>query len=204
MNRFRRPSAANKPRANRPTITIAQMSLADAWEANADEWINWARAPHHDGFWEATWPELAAVLPDPVGLTIEVGCGEGRASRQLMAAGHSVVAVERSPSLVRAAHTGNPPVNVVRGDAAALPFPNGSAGLVVACMVLQDVDDLDGTSTEIAACCNLAGVSVSPSSTRSRPLRIPPHFTPGSRRPLPPPISLNAATRTGLSATVLP
>jgi SAM-dependent methyltransferase len=67
-----------------------------------------------------------------------------------MAAGHTVVAVERSPTLARAARTDNPPVTVVRGDAAALPFPDGSAGVVVACMVLQDVDDLDHTSNEIA------------------------------------------------------
>ena len=126
------------------------MSLADAWEANAGEWIAWARSPDHDEFWDGTWPELRAVLPEPAGLTIDVGCGEGRASRRLMAAGHTVVAVERSPTLARAARSGTPRVNVVRGDAAALPFQDGSAGVVMACMVLQDVDDLDRTSTEIA------------------------------------------------------
>jgi len=126
------------------------VSLADAWEANAGEWITWARSPAHDEFWEGTWPELRAVLPEPAGLTIDVGCGEGRASRQLMAAGHTVVAVERSPTLARAARSGTPRVNVVRGDAAALPFLDGSAGVVMACMVLQDVDELDRTSTEIA------------------------------------------------------
>jgi ubiquinone/menaquinone biosynthesis C-methylase UbiE len=67
-----------------------------------------------------------------------------------MAAGHTVIAVERSPTLARAARTGDPPVNVARGDAAALPFPDGSAGVVAACMVLQDVDDLDSTTHEIA------------------------------------------------------
>ena len=67
-----------------------------------------------------------------------------------MATGHTVVAVELSATLARAARTGNPPISIVRGDAAALPFPDGSAGVVVACMVLQDVDDLDLTSTEIA------------------------------------------------------
>src|ERR1700722_3617912 len=86
------------------------VSLADAWEANAGEWITWARSPAHDEFWDGTWPELRAVLPEPAGLTIDVGCGEGRASRQLMAAGHTVVAVERSSTLARAARSGTPRV----------------------------------------------------------------------------------------------
>jgi SAM-dependent methyltransferase len=126
------------------------VSLADAWEENAAEWIAWARSPDHDGFWEGTWPELLAVLPEPDGLTIDVGCGEGRASRQLMGIGHTVVAVERSPTLSRAAYAGSPSVPVVCGDCAGLPFPDSIADIVVASMVLQDVDDLDLTATEIA------------------------------------------------------
>jgi SAM-dependent methyltransferase len=125
------------------------MSLADAWEANSGEWITWARAPGHDGFWTGTWPQLRAVLPEPAGLTVEIGCGEGRATRNLMELGHTVVAVERSGTLAAAAHGGSPPVTVVRGDAAALPLPGAVAGMVVACMVLQDVDDLVTTVGEI-------------------------------------------------------
>jgi protein-L-isoaspartate O-methyltransferase len=90
------------------------MSLADAWEANSGEWITWARAPGHDGFWTGTWPQLRAVLPEPAGLTVEIGCGEGRATRNLMELGHTVVAVERSGTLAAAAHGGSPPVTVER------------------------------------------------------------------------------------------
>lgn len=131
-------------------VSVAEVSLADAWEEHAAEWISWARAPGHDGFWEGTWPELLAVLTKPDGLAIEIGCGEGRAGRQLMANGYDVVAVERSAALARAAASGDPPVAVARGDAASLPFRTGSAALVVASMVLQDVDDLAGTVREIS------------------------------------------------------
>jgi SAM-dependent methyltransferase len=126
------------------------MSLAEAWEQHAPEWISWARAPGHDGFWDGTWPELLAVLPKPDGLAVEIGCGEGRASRQLMAAGYDVVAVEQSTTMARAGVSGDPPVAVARGDAAALPFRTGCAALVVACMVFQDVDDLGGTVREVS------------------------------------------------------
>ncbi len=133
------------------------MSLADAWEEHAAEWIAWAREPDHDGFWSGTWPELVAVLPGPDGLTVEFGCGEGRASRHLMAAGHTVVSVELSPTLARGARTGDPPVAVAQADATAVPFPDECADLVVACMVLQDVDDLSGTASEVARVLRAGG-----------------------------------------------
>jgi len=126
------------------------MSLADAWEEHADEWIAWARARGHDGFWEGTWPALKAALPDPVGLTVEVGCGEGRATRSLLSLGHQVLTVERSPRLAVAARTSEPPAVVAVADAAALPMMSASAALVVASMVLQDLDDLDSSLTEVA------------------------------------------------------
>jgi hypothetical protein len=56
------------------------VSLADAWEANARDWIACARAPGHDGFWDGTWPTLAEIMPAPGGLVLDLGCGEGRAA----------------------------------------------------------------------------------------------------------------------------
>jgi SAM-dependent methyltransferase len=123
-------------------------SLSDAWESHAQQWIVWARAPDHDGFWSGTWPELRAVLPPPDGLVLEVGCGEGRVGRELLALGHRVVGIERSASLVHAAGRGDPGLIVVRADAALLPVGDAVAAVVVACMSLHDVDDLPGTLAE--------------------------------------------------------
>lgn len=134
------------------------MSLADAWERHADEWLGWAGTPGHDGFWESTWPELQALLPPPAGLTVELGCGEGRATRKLLAAGYDVAAFERSPTLARAAWLGHPRAVVARADASALPAVSGSAALVVACMVLQDLDNLAGTVAEVSRVLRPGGV----------------------------------------------
>jgi hypothetical protein len=38
--------------AARPAVTVGTVSLADAWEHHATDWIAWARAPDHDAFWE--------------------------------------------------------------------------------------------------------------------------------------------------------
>jgi SAM-dependent methyltransferase len=127
------------------------VTLAGAWEDHADEWIEWARTSAHDGFWTGTWPALRAILPPPGdGLVIDVGCGEGRAARELAKAGYrGVVGVERSPTLALAAATASPPVPVLIGDAAALPLADASADLVLACMSLLDVDDFPGAMGEI-------------------------------------------------------
>lgn len=133
------------------------MSLSGAWEANAGDWIDWARTQDHDGFWEGTWPELRRVLPQPGdGPLVEVGCGEGRVGRKLLGLGHRVVGVDRSPTLVRAA--GNDGLfPVVQADAAHLPLPDSVTSVVVACMSLQDVDDLGGTVREIARVLRTGG-----------------------------------------------
>ncbi len=124
------------------------MTLGDAWETHAQDWIAWARSQDHDGFWGATWPELCAVLPQPDGLVIEIGCGEGRVGRALLGRGHAVVGIERSATLVDAARHAMPPLTVLRADAARLPLRDAIASMVVACMSLHDVDDLHGTITE--------------------------------------------------------
>jgi SAM-dependent methyltransferase len=127
------------------------VSLASAWEDHANEWIKWARTSAHDGFWTGTWPALRAMLPGPGGgPVIDVGCGEGRAARELVNLGYQrIVGVERSPTLAAAAAAASPGVPVLIGDAAALPVADASADLVLACMSLLDVDDFTGAVSEI-------------------------------------------------------
>jgi SAM-dependent methyltransferase len=126
------------------------VTLGEAWERNAADWICWARTPEHDGFWTGIWPELRTLLPAAPGRVLEVGCGEGRVSRELAGLGFAVVGIERSPTLVRAARTGMPAVDVVHADAAALPVGSGVVDTVVACMSLHDVDDLAAVVSEMS------------------------------------------------------
>jgi SAM-dependent methyltransferase len=127
-----------------------RVSLSAWWEDHADEWIAWARLSRYDGFWEGTWPALRDLLPEPgPGPVIDVGCGEGRAGRELVALGYRVVGVDRSPTLAAAASSASPAIPVLLADAAALPFDDQSTDLVVSCMSLLDIDDFDGAVSEI-------------------------------------------------------
>jgi ubiquinone/menaquinone biosynthesis C-methylase UbiE len=91
------------------------------------------------------------MLPEPgPGPVIDVGCGEGRAARELRKLGYQrVIGVERSPTLAAAASAASPGVPVLLADAASLPVADASADLVLACMSLLDMDDFPGTVREI-------------------------------------------------------
>jgi SAM-dependent methyltransferase len=126
------------------------VSLSAAWEDHADEWIAWARSSRYDGFREGPWPALRELLPKPgPGPVIDVGCGEGRVGRELLKLGYQVVGIDRSPTLAAAASSACPEIPVLLADAAAMPFDDQSADLVVACMSLLDIDDFDGAVGEI-------------------------------------------------------
>jgi len=101
-------------------------------------------------FWDGTWPELCQVLPNVPGLAVDLGAGEGRSSRELLRLGYSVVAVERSQSLALASCQREGAAPVIQADAAHLPLSSESVDCVVACMSLQDIDDLQGAISESA------------------------------------------------------
>jgi SAM-dependent methyltransferase len=126
------------------------MELRDAWERNAADWVRWARKPGHDSYWRFHRSRFLDLVPPPGRLTVDVGCGEGRVSRDLAELGHRVVGVDASPTMVAAAREGDPGGDYVVADAAALPFPDGHADLVVAFMSLMDVDDMPAAVAELA------------------------------------------------------
>ena len=130
---------------------MKRVTLSSAWESHADQWIAWARTSSHDGFWQGTWPALRAMLPEPgPGPVIDVGCGEGRGSRELLTLGfRRVIGVEYSPTLAAAAAADSPGVAVLRADGARLPIADGCAELVLASMSLLDMDDLPAAVREV-------------------------------------------------------
>jgi SAM-dependent methyltransferase len=126
------------------------MSLRDAWEEHASDWVRWAREPGHDSYWKFHRDPFVELLPAPGRLTVDLGCGEGRLSRDLSRLGHTVLAVDASPTLVEAARAADRELEVVLADAARLPLPDGAASLVVAFMSLMDIDDMAGAVREAA------------------------------------------------------
>jgi SAM-dependent methyltransferase len=134
-----------------------RLPLGEGWDRHAQEWIAWARtgldtyeAFHRDAF--------LPLVPRPGRLTVDVGCGEGRVSRDLRALGHRVLAVDLSPAMTRAAAT-HPagPVPAVMADAARLPLAAGDADCVVAFMSLHDIDHMPAVVSEIARVLTIGG-----------------------------------------------
>jgi SAM-dependent methyltransferase len=124
--------------------------LATAWEAHAPAFIAWARRPGFDSYWRFHRDQFLELLPTPGRRTLDLGCGEGRVSRDLKELGHSMVAVDASPTMVAAAREADPELDVQVADAASLPFVDGTFDLVAAFMSLQDIDDLGGAVREAA------------------------------------------------------
>lgn len=124
--------------------------LRAAWEEHAADFIAWARKPRHDSYWLFHRDQFLELLPAPGRRTLDLGCGEGRLSRDLKAIGHDIVAVDLSPTMLAAASEADPDLEAHLVDAADLPFDDASFDLVVAFMSLQDMDDVDGAIAEAA------------------------------------------------------
>jgi SAM-dependent methyltransferase len=125
------------------------MDLRERWEAEASQWIEWARKPGHDSYWRFHREQFVRLLPSPGRRTVDIGCGEGRFTRCLKELGHDVVGIDASPSLVGAARQLDPSMDIRMADAAALPLEDASADLAVAFLSLHDIDPLFEAVREI-------------------------------------------------------
>ncbi len=135
------------------TITRTTMDsghLGGGWEAEARQWLQWARAPGHDSYWRFHRDQFLDLVPSPGRQTLDIGCGAGRLARDLKALGHRVVGIDSSPSLLAAARELDPAMDLRLADAAALPLDDACADLVIAFMSLQDIDDMPAAIREAA------------------------------------------------------
>jgi len=123
--------------------------LATSWEASAAGFIAWARKPLHDSYWRYHRDQFLELVPPPGRLTLDIGCGEGRLSRDLKVRGHTVIGLDASSTMIEHARAADAEIEAYVGDAAALPFEDGVADLAVAFMSLQDIDDLAGAVAEL-------------------------------------------------------
>jgi SAM-dependent methyltransferase len=122
------------------------VELHEAWDAQADEWARFARDPRGDRTnLEFNLPRFLELLPPAGRRTLDLGCGEGRLGATLIARGHRVVGVDRSPRMVEYARERH---EAHVGDAAALPFDDAEFDLVTAFMSLQDIEDMPGAVRE--------------------------------------------------------
>lgn len=127
------------------------------WEEEAENWVRWARTPNHDDYWAMSPAFFEEIVPAPQGLTLEIGCGEGRSTRDLVARGHFVVATDISPTLIHYAAVADPAANYLLADAAVLPFRDGSFDAIVAYNSLMNVEDLPRAVSESARVLRAGG-----------------------------------------------
>ncbi|MEO7294783.1 MAG: class I SAM-dependent methyltransferase, partial [Candidatus Limnocylindria bacterium] len=126
------------------------MSLRDGWEAEARNWVAWARQPGHDSYGQFHRDRFLELLPPASGLTLDLGCGEGRFPRDLQARGYEVIGVDSSPTLIEHAREADPDGDYRLTDAASLPLADASVHLVTALLALHDMDDMEGAIAEAA------------------------------------------------------
>jgi SAM-dependent methyltransferase len=133
------------------------LSNARHWEGQAENWAAWARARGHDSYWYESGPPFFDLLPPAGRRTLDLGCGEGRVTRDLKARGHHVTGVDAAPTLVRLAQEADPRGDYRVADAAQLPFDGGTFDLVVAFNTLMDFDDMPGAVREAARVLDVGG-----------------------------------------------
>ena len=126
----------------------AATTTAQDWDEQAQNWIAWVRKPGFDSYWRYR-DAFFDLVPAAGRATLDLGCGEGRVSRDLAERGHRVTGVDASPTMVEAARQAHAGGRYLVADSADLPLPDGSFDLVVAYNVLMDVDDLPGTVGEV-------------------------------------------------------
>jgi SAM-dependent methyltransferase len=119
------------------------------WEKQASNWAAWARTPNFDAYWDYS-PAFFQLVPAPGRRTLEVGCGEGRVTRDLVKRGHRVIACDSTLELVKLATDADKTSRYLRCDAAALPFRDESFDLVIFYNSLMDIDDMESSVREAA------------------------------------------------------
>jgi SAM-dependent methyltransferase len=122
--------------------------VAAGWEDRAESWIEWTRRPNFDAYWAYRETFLEDVLPSPGHATLEIGCGEGRVARDMARRGHSVTAIDASPTLLEAAAASDSESIYQLANAERLPFADSSFDVVVAYNSLMDVEDMPSVVLE--------------------------------------------------------
>lgn len=81
------------------------------------------------GYPEVALEWITGTVPCRV---LDLGAGTGKLTRQLLAAGHEVIAVEPLPEMRSALIKASPGVTALDGSAESIPLPDGAVDVVVA------------------------------------------------------------------------
>jgi len=134
--------------------TIDENTVRDAWDRNADVWVDRVRAGM-DLYREAfNTPSFLKILPDLSGkAVIDLGCGEGANTRLLAKRGARMSGIDLSPKMIEAAQQAEQqePLGItyeVASYSSRTPFADGSFDAAVSFMALMDSPDFKAASRE--------------------------------------------------------
>lgn len=133
---------------------MESIDLARAWEANADAWTRHSRAGY-DIYRDAlNTPTFLATLPTVKGLKgLDIGCGEGSNTRQLVRLGANMHAIDIAATFIRHAKEAEQaePLGITYqiADATCLPFERESFDFATAFMSLMDMPEQSSVLREI-------------------------------------------------------
>jgi len=133
------------------------MGDREAWEAEAEHWVTFVRTPDHDAYCFYRDSFFDNIMPTAGAVTLEVGAGEGRVTRDLLVRGHRVVALDGSITLLHHAADLDSVHRYVQADAVRLPFGSGSVDIAVAYNSLMDFDDIATAAGEVARVLAIGG-----------------------------------------------
>lgn len=102
----------------------------DFYQLGKDDWEDFSR------FWRDYQPELG-------GSVIEVGCGAGRMTKQLLHDFDRVIGLDVSSEMIALAAQAAPTAEFHVVDGIHVPVPDGSVDAVFTCHVLQHLENLD-------------------------------------------------------------
>lgn len=121
----------------------------DVWEEHARWWQAEFTGGADVEYTEQLLP-LAARHMAGAGRVLDVGCGEGQIARLAVEGGaRRVVGVDASAAQIAEARRRGGGATYARGAATSLPVATGSFDVVVSCLVLEHVEDLDGALDEV-------------------------------------------------------
>lgn len=126
--------------------------VARAWDANAALWIRHVRAGWDRYREEFNNPMFLAFLPDLAGkAVIDLGCGEGRNTREFARRGARLTGVDVSRKMISAAQAAEAqePLGICYRETSfsdLSAFDAGSFDLAVSTMALMDGPDFDGAA----------------------------------------------------------
>lgn len=119
------------------------MTLRARYDGYADWYDDWNK-PHA----EHNAATIRELLGPGDGLCLDLGCGSGHYFDAIGATGRTVVGLDYSADQLRIAQRRSP--RIVRGDAAALPFADGTFPTVATMWISTDVNDFGAVLAEAA------------------------------------------------------